>query len=391
VRNFLLPAIELGWVNVALRLKQNRDVITLKHREMTMNFSKPLRGWLRTGSVLAISLMTSAAVVAEEHDRSVLVLTSTNESSNSVLVFKLDNVAKPTLSLNATLPTGGAGGAAGGGNGGILQFKDDVGAVANFGSSTVSRLARRDDYITVEGAFKLSAGCTQPGSVDLGHDHVFVAGANCAESHWWPSGASDGVVKLSDASAGQIAVGQTWAAVTLKSGSVWQLPLTRKGALDGTAAPVTLPASANNTPLGAEFWGDNLGFTPAHSPDSFAIVNPNRDIFPIAGPTPAFPTNAPCWVAKGPGNLWYTGNSPGQAISIFFTDDQGGVFYKSVALPGSPTDITVSRDKKWLAVIYTTAGNGYVAVFSIDRFGELTHVATSSPVVASIDGVAISE
>jgi hypothetical protein len=356
-----------------------------------MIFNQTLRRWLSAGSILTISLIGSTAAVAEEHERSVLVLTSTNESSNSVLVFKLGNGAKPALSLSATLPTGAAGGAPGGGNAGMLQFKDDVGVVANFGSNTVSRLERRDDYVTVEGAIRLSSGCTQPVSVALKQDHVFVAGANCAESHGWPSGAADGVVKLSDSSAGQIAVGQTWAAVTLKSGSVWQLPLARDGALKGTAAAVALPATANNTPLGAEFWGDNLGFTPAHSPDSFAIVNADRDLFPIVGPAPSFPTNAPCWVAKGPGNLWYTGNSPGAAISIFFTDDQGGVFYKSVALPGNPTDISVSRDKKWLAVIYTAAGNGYVALFSIDHFGELTPVATSSPVVGSISGVAISE
>ena len=356
-----------------------------------MNSKRPLRRWLSAGSVLAVSLIASAAAVADEHDRGVLVLTSTNDSSaNSVVVFKLDTTGTPSLSLNATLPTGGAGGASG--NAGILQFKDDVGAVANYGSNTVTRLVRRDDSIAVEGAFKLSPGCAQPDSVALEHEHVFVVGTNCAESHWWPSGNTDGLVKLTDSSAGQIAVGRTWSAVTLKSGSVLQLPLTRDGALNGTTAAVSLPATANNTPLGAEFWGDNLGFTPAHSPDSFAIVNPSRDIFPIAGPTPSFPTNAPCWVAKGPGNLWYTGNSPGEAISIFFTDDQGGVFYKSIPLPGTPTDITVSRDKKWLAVIYTASNNGYIAVFSIDSFGELTPVATSSPIgAASISGVAISE
>ena len=356
-----------------------------------MNFRRPLRWWLGAGSVLAVALCASAASVAEEQGRSVLVLTSTNgNNANSVVAFKLDRAGKPSLALDATLPTGGIGGASG--NGGILEFKDDVGAVANYGSNTVSRLERREDSIALAGSFKLSSGCVQPDSVALEHEHVYVVGANCAESHWWTNGGTDGVVKLADSSAGQIAVGLTWAAVTLKSGSLLQLPLTRNGALSGASAPVSLPASANNTPLGAGFWGDNLGFTPAHSPDSFAIVNPNRDIFPIAGPTPSFPTNAPCWVAKGPGSVWYTGNAPGDAISIFFTDDRGGVFYKSVALPGSPTDVTVSPDKKWLAVIYTASGNGYVAVFSVDHYGELTPVATSSPMgVASFSGVAISE
>jgi hypothetical protein len=145
-------------------------------------------------------------------------------------------------------------------------------------------------------------------------------------------------------------------------------------------------------PLGAAFWGNVLGFTPAHSPDSFAIVDEDHNLTPIAGPTPSYPVNAPCWVAKGPGNIWYTGNSPGHAISIFFSDGQGGVFYKSVPLPGAPSDITVAPDRKWLAVIYTVGSDAYVAVFAIDGHGDLKPVATSSTIgVTSFSGVAISQ
>jgi hypothetical protein len=318
-------------------------------------------------------------------------LTTTNGASgNNLVVFKLDASDTPSLSLEATVPTGGLGGASG--NAGILQFKDDTGATANFGSNSITRLVRHYDSIATAGTFKLASGCEKPDSVALSDEHVLVVGANCAESHSWLTGAVDGVAKLSDASSAQITAGKTWAAVTQTSGSVLQLPLTARGALSGATTPVSLPASANNTPLGAAFWGDVLGFTPAHSPDSFAIVNPERDVFPITGPTPSYPSNAPCWVAKGPGNIWYTGNAPGDAISIFFSDDEGGVFYKSVPLSGSPTDITVSADQKLLAVIYSAGGSGYVAVFSIDGYGDLTLVATSIPIgVASFNGVAISE
>jgi hypothetical protein len=189
-------------------------------------------------------------------------------------------------------------------------------------------------------------------------------------------------------------VGRSWAAVTLKSGSVLQLGLTDHGALNGASNPVTLPSNANNTPLGAGFWGDILGFTPAHSPDNFAIVDRAGNVYAVPFPNPPrpFPANAPCWVAKGPESAWYTGNSPGQAISIFFSDSQGGAFYKSIPLPGTPTDITVSRNQKWLAVIYTAGGEGYVAVFAIDGYGDLSPVATSSSIgVAAFNGVAISQ
>ena len=346
----------------------------------------------RAGGVLAAVFFAAALAVAGEDGRGVLVLTSTNDASgNQVVVFKLDTAGTPSLSWVDTLPTGGNGGASG--NAGALQFRDNLGAVVNYGSNSVSRLVRDDDFIRIGPAIKLSSGCVKPDSVALTEEHLFVVGTNCAESHAWPRGNVEGrVVGVTDPSAAQIVVGKNWAAVTLKSGSVLQLPLTPRGALSGASTPVTLPSMANDTPLGAAFWGNILGFTPAHSVDSFAIVDENRKVFPIVGPTPPYPMNAPCWVAKGPGSAWYTGNSPGNAISIFLTDGQGGVFYKSIPLPGSPTDITVSRDRKWLAVIYSAGGEGYVGVFAIDRYGDLTPVAASNSIgVSAFNGVAISE
>jgi hypothetical protein len=359
-----------------------------------MNFERLQKSYLwRAGVMLAATFLTTALAVAGQEERSVFVLTSTNNpSGNAVVVFKLDTEGTPSLSLAGTLSTSGKGGAST--NAGILQFKDDLGAVANYGSNSVSQLVRYDNFIAIGKTINLAPDCVKPDSVALTKEHLFVVGTNCAESHAWPSGNVDGtVVSLSDPSAAQIAVGKNWAAVTLTSGSVLQLPLTQdEGALSGTSATVTLPSNANSVPLGAAFWGNILGFTPAHSPDSFAIVDENRDVFPIVGPTPPYPSNAPCWVAKGPGSAWYTGNSPGQAISIFFSDGQGGVFYKSVPVPGVPTDITVSRDGKWLAVIYTAGTNAYVAVFAIDAYGDLKPMATSESIgVASFNGVAISE
>jgi len=337
-------------------------------------------------------LLGSASMLAGQ-DRSVLVVTSTNSASNNqVEVFRLDGEATPILSLAQTLSTGEKGGASG--NAGLLQVQGELGAVANYGSNSVSQLVRYGNSIGLGRTIPLAKDCVQPDSVALNGWQLFVVGSSCAESHEWPGGNVEGsVVNLTDASAAQIAVGKTWAAVTLKSGSVLQLPLTQEnGGLAGTSTAITLPSDANNTPLGEAFWGNLLGFTPAHSPDSFALVDENRNVSPIVGPAPAYPTNAPCWVAKGPRSVWYTGNSPGDAISIFFTDGEGGVFYKSVALPGSPTDITVSADKKWLAVIYSASGEAYVAVYAIDSYGDLTWAATSPSVgVAAFSGVAISE
>jgi len=369
---------------------------TSQHRATKSIPTRKGRSWrthsCRTAGILAVTLFTTALAAAAANGRNVLVLTSTNSpNGNNVVVFNLETTGTPSLSWVDMLPTGGDGGASG--NAGILQFGQEFGAVANFGSNTVTQLVRNDNFISVGHTIKLPAGCVNPDSVALTAEHLFVVGANCAESHQWPAGRVDRPpIILTDTSAAQIVVGQTWAAVTLKSGSVLQLPLTRQGALSGGSAKVTLPGNANNTPLGAGFWGNILGFTPAHSPDSFALVEENQNVFPVVGPAPPYPTNAPCWVAKGPGSVWYTGNSPGDAISIFFSDGQGGIFYKSVPLPGSPTDVTVSADNKWLAVIYTAGGEAYVSVFSIDAYGDLTPVATSNSIgVAGFSGVAFSQ
>ena len=336
----------------------------------------------------------SASASDRRHDGNTLVLTSSNDpSANQVVVFKLNSEATPSLTLVNTLLTGGKGGA--GGNAGAVQFRGSQGAVVNYGSNTLSRLLRDEVSVHIAGTIPLAPNCVQPLSVALKDGQAFVVGSNCAESHSWPSGYVDGTtVPLPDNSAAQIVTGESWSAVTLKSGSVLALGLSAGVALNGSSATVTLPANAKNTPLGAAFWGDLLGFTPAHSPDSFALVNKTGDVFPVLGPQPAYPTNAPCWLAKGAGNIWYAGNSPGHAISIFFSDEQGGTFYKSVPVDGVPTDVSVSPDGNWLAVIFTASdGSGArVSVFSIDSFGGLTLAATSDPVgIPSFNGVAFSQ
>lgn len=345
--------------------------------------------------MLAVMLLATAMAVADEHGRSVFVLTSTNNASaNDVVVFKLNTGGSPSLTLADMVATGGKGSGTALTNAGILQFKDNLGAVANYNSNSVTQLVRDGDIISMGRTISLASGCMNPDSVALGEDHLYVADSVCAESFPWPWGSrADGTVTLGDTTAAQIAVGRSWAAVTLSDGKLYQLPLAGWGALSGTYTSITLQADADSVPLGEAFWGDILGFTPAHSVENFAIVS-NGTEYPIPG-TSFLDGQAPCWVAKGAGNIWYTGNSPGLAISIFFSDSQGGAFYKSVLLPdsGSPTDITVSPDGKWLAVIYTAGGYGYVAVYSIDAYGDLTLEATSNSIsgVTSFNGVAISE
>ena len=95
----------------------------------------------RAGFVPAALILTSAIAVHGQLLHSPLVVTSTNNASgNAVVVFKLNTEGTPSLELAQTLMTGGKGGAST--NAGIVQFKGELGAVANYGSNTVSQLLR---------------------------------------------------------------------------------------------------------------------------------------------------------------------------------------------------------------------------------------------------------
>ncbi len=110
----------------------------------------------QAASMLVLTLLAATAAVADQPERGVFVLTSTNDpSANEVVVFKLDTAGTPSLSLVDLLPTKGKGGA--GGNAGILQFKDDLGAVGNYGSNSVSRIVRSHDYIGMRRNDRLGA------------------------------------------------------------------------------------------------------------------------------------------------------------------------------------------------------------------------------------------
>ena len=96
--------------------------------------------------MLALMFLAATSAPAVDWGRDTLVLTSTNDpSGNHVVVFRLTTTGTPALSLVTMLPTGGNGGA--GGNAGIVQFDDETGAVANYGSNTVTQLVRYNNSI----------------------------------------------------------------------------------------------------------------------------------------------------------------------------------------------------------------------------------------------------
>jgi hypothetical protein len=166
------------------------------------------------GALFATGLVAGPAFADDHdhgHDRTTLLVTSTNNATaTNIVVFRLDTTGATSPSYVTSLPTGGIGGA--GGNAGIVQFHGDLGAVANYGSNSVTQLVRDGDVVKVGRTIGLAPGCTWAVSVAIKQDHLFADAANCIESHAWPSGKVAGsTVFLADSSAAQVVTGGTWA------------------------------------------------------------------------------------------------------------------------------------------------------------------------------------
>ena len=281
------------------------------------------------------------------------------------------------------LPTGGNGGAST--NAGILQFEDDLGAVANYGSNSVTQLVRYDDFIGHWAVRSpLATGCMNPDSVALTEEHLFVVGTNCAESHAWPSGYVDGTVVESHRSFGGADRGRQdlGGCHPVGSGHLYQLPLTPYGALSGTYTPVTLPADARLSPARGGVLGRHSGIHSRPQCGQLRDREQGPAVYPMPGRRRLSSSQRPLLGGERAGERVVYGKfSRACYLHILQRRPRRGVLQIDTLAGGAPTDITVSRDGKWLAVIYVAAsGEGYIGVFSIDAYGDLTPVATSSPI-----------
>src|SRR5258708_28458618 len=122
---------------------------------------------MKKACVLAAIVLLAGAVgaVRAADDQETLVVTSSNASSNELLVYDTRGA------LVQTVPTLGQGGV--GGNSGGIAIQDDIVAVVNFGSQSVSLLTR--DGIGF--AFRQAVTTVSaPVSVAFGKDHLYILG-----------------------------------------------------------------------------------------------------------------------------------------------------------------------------------------------------------------------
>jgi len=328
-------------------------------------------------AALFLALAAGAVHAASDSRADDLIVTASNAAQNTLLVYDTAN------RLVQALSTHGQGGVSGNA-GGIAAYNDLV-AVVNFGSRSVTLFRRTGRGFTLQ---QVIATPSAPVSVAFGHDHLYVLGTTDVTSHRMVgsavAAAPDGKAALlkADGSAGQVGVVPGALVITEKSNAVETVALAPGGAVSGPAASVQgLPANIN-TPLGLVTRGDDAYVTIAHA-DEISLVRDGS----VLAVTPSGTQHAPCWLALT-GPFLFSSNSPSSSISRYAVYGKKIVQDAAVAavLNGAPTDIAY-RDG-WIAVIDGSAGVSHLSVFAVDEDGNLTLKAVTS-INAGANGVAV--
>jgi hypothetical protein len=324
-----------------------------------------------------VSLFGGAAAGQALAGEKTLVVTASNATQNQLLVYTADG------KLVQTISTHGQGGASG--NAGGIEVKDDLLAVVNFGSRSVSLFKRGDEGFYLK---ELVYTASSPLSVAFGHDHLYVLGTTTIESHrMFGSDASygpDGVATLlkADGSSAQVGVLPKHLVITEKSNTIETVGLTDDGAVTGLPKlAMNIPTNVN-APFGLVTRGNDAYVTIAHA-NEISLVR-KGDVLTVTGSGTQM---APCWVAlEGP--FLFSSNSPSMTISRYAVYGQKIVQDAAVVatLNGDPTDIAYAD--KMIAVIDGSGTVTHLSIFTVDEDGNLTLVKANT-ITGAANGVAV--
>ncbi len=327
---------------------------------------------------ILIPLIGAATAVQADTDQNALVVTASNATKNQLLVYSTGG------QLIQTVPTQGQGGVSG--NSGGIEAKDDMVAVVNFGSQSVSLFERSDNGFHLE---KLVPTASSPVSVAFGVDHLYILGTTKVESHRMfgsdVDSNPDGVMALlvADGSAAQVGVVENQLIVTEKgstTGVIETFSLLPDGAVSGVVTLVTNIPADPLAPFGLVTRGNNAYVTIAHS-NEITLVR-NGMVLTVTG---SGTQNAPCWLTLV-GPFLFSSNSPSMSISRYAVYGEKIVQDAAVAasLAGDPTDIA-SAD----GLVAVIDSGGHLSIFSVDEDGNLTLLQAASTIPSVANGVAV--
>ena len=346
---------------------------------------------LCSAAALLVFVMGAASVQAGHRAATLAVIMTNDPVSNQIKVYDVG-----TNVLLQTLSTRGMGGV-GGNARGVKQYKGEIVAVVNNGSSTVALYKRHGRGLTFD---KLVTTTSPPVSIDFGNDHMYVAGSTTVDSfvlHGNNVAWMDGTTSLElvggglppDGSTAQVGVVDDRSLiVTLKAdpdpGTVDIIAL-HDGAVTGGVPTVVSAPAGTLTPFGFSVYPDGSAvITLAHS-DQDGLFRDGA-FRSVIGAGQA----APCWMTRA-GKYLFTANTGSRTISRLIGTGNN-VFVDSLVAAsiatGAPSDI--DADDGVLGVIDRGAGQSHLSLFVYNEFGELR--AIGAPInlgVPNANGVAI--
>jgi len=325
-----------------------------------------------------LSVIGAATVIRADNDQNALVVTASNATQNQLLVYNRGG------QLIQTIPTQGQGGVSG--NAGGIEAKDNLVAVVNFGSQSVSMFEREGNGFDMK---ELVPTVSSPVSVAFGAGHLYILGTTTVESHpvdgSHVSSNPDGVVTLlhADGTSAQVGVAQDQLIISEKSNMIETVNLLPGGTVSGVATAVQNIPSNVNTPFGLVTRGNDAYVTIAHA-NEISLVR-NGTVLTVTGSGTQM---APCWLTlRGP--FLFSSNSPSMSVSRYAVYGQKIVQDAAVAaqLNGDPTDIASGGGL--VAVIDGSGGISHLSIFSVDEDGNLTLLQAAATISGAANGVAI--
>jgi hypothetical protein len=326
---------------------------------------------------ILVPLIGAATALRADTDPSALVVTASNATKNQLLVY--DSGGK----LIQTIPTQGQGGVSG--NAGGIEAKDNLIAVVNFGSQSVSIFQHENNNFQMK---QLVPTVSSPVSVAFGAGHLYILGTTKIESHRMNgsdvNSSPDGVVALlkADGSAAQVGIVQNQLIITEKSNMIETVNLLPDGSVSGLPTPVqNIPVNVN-TPFGLVTRGNNAYVTIAHA-DEISLVR-NGKVLTVTG---SGTQHSPCWLALA-GPFLFSSNSPSMTVSRYAVYGQKIVQDAAIAaqLNGSPTDIASGAGS--VAVIDGNGPISHLSMFAVDEDGNLS-LQGAATINSAANGVAI--
>ena len=368
-----------------------------------------------------ISTLSLRAQTQSSNSQRGFVYTETNGTNNAILVF--NRAANGSLSLAATVPTGGlGGGVVSVGSQGTLALSRDGRWLfaANEGDSTISVLERTPAGLKLAG--RVSSNGTLPVSITVSRNLVYVLNDGTAASAPNPQPANitgfyfddnsgalspipNSTRSLSTAFPTVPAAGPDAAEIHFdNTGSFLYVPEVGTSLIDtyaikrdGTPGEDQVQRSFGNGPFAFAFDARN-NLIVAEVQESTGIVgkgsvtsyqlNGNGILDTISGSVPDS-QSAPCWLEiTGSGRYAYTVNTASSVISGYQVASNGELSLLGNGVTATtgpnPLDIAFSRDSRYL---YNVSGAGALIGFQVNGDGSLTSLGQVTSVPATSRGL----